>query len=106
MLAACGSSPPAALLNVSGTGNATEAVSSSSAAGWNMEWSYDCSKTGGRGIFVVDVYDSDHTPDFNHPGVSEEGDQDAGVYHVPGSGRFYLEITTTCRWTLKVVSTV
>lgn len=94
------------LLNVAGTGNASETVVSPSAQGWDMAWSYDCGKSGGRGVFVVDVYDVGRTPDFKHPGVSEEGDQDAGVYHVPGSGRFYLEVTTTCRWALKVVPTV
>lgn len=68
-----------------------------------MHWGYDCSNAGGHGVFVVDVYDADRTPDFKAPGVSEEGGKDAGVYHVPESGRFYLEVTSTCRWTLKVV---
>ena len=52
---------------------------------------------------MVDVFKSDRTPDFKHPGVNEQGDRDSGVYHVPESGRFYLEITTTCTWTVKVV---
>ena len=71
--------------------------------GWDLHWSYDCSATGGRGSFFADVFDSDHTPDFKAPGVSEEGRTDSGDYHVPGSGRFYLEITTTCRWAVRVV---
>ena len=54
-------------------------------------------------MFVVDVYEADKTPDFKSPGVSEEGGKDAGIYHVPESGRFYLEVTSTCMWTLKVV---
>ena len=68
-----------------------------------MHWSYDCSATGGRGVFVVDVYVADKTPDFKFPGVSEEGDRDSGVYHVPEKGRLHLEITTTCAWKVKVV---
>jgi hypothetical protein len=67
-----------------------------------MHWSYDCGN--GRGVFVVDVYSSDRTPDFAHPGVNEEGDKDSGVYRVPGAGRFYLEVTTTCKWTVKVTA--
>ena len=54
-------------------------------------------------MFVVDVYEADKTPDFKAPGVSEVGGKDSGIYHVPGSGRFYLEVTSTCTWTLKVV---
>ena len=54
-------------------------------------------------MFVVDVFSSDRTPDFKHPGVSELGDKDSGVYRVPEKGPFYLDITTTCSWTVKVV---
>ena len=68
--------------------------------GWDLHWTYDC---GGHGVFVVDVLGADRTPDFKHPGVNEEGDRDSAVYHVPESGRFYLDITTTCHWTVKVV---
>ena len=74
-----------------------------SKSGWNLEWSYDCSKTGGRGVFVVDVFKADRTPDFVHPGISYEGDSDSGVYRVQETGRFYLEITTTCAWTVRVL---
>jgi len=86
-----------------GTGNGAESFVAGSGHGWDLRWSYDCSTTGGRGIFVVDVFDADRTPDFKFPGVSQEGDRDAGVYHVGEKGRFYLEITTTCAWTVKVV---
>lgn len=69
-----------------------------------MHWSYDCSSSaGGRGVFIVDVFDSDHSPDVDAPGVFEQGDKDSAVYHVPGSGRFYVEVTSTCRWTLKAL---
>lgn len=72
----------------------------SSKSGWDLRWSYDCH---GHGVFTVDVFNSDRTPDFKHPGVNEEGDKDSAVYHVPESGRFYLEITSTCAWTIKVL---
>ena len=91
------------LVSVSGTGNANESLDSPGKNGWDLRWAYDCSATGGRGVFFVDVFESDHTPDFKAPGVSEEGDRDSGDYHVPSSGRFYLEITTTCSWTVEAV---
>ena len=103
-VAECGGPQPVVLLSVAGTGNAGETIDSPSSRGWDMAWSYDCSKSGGRGVFVVDVYDAGRTPDFKHPGVSEEGDADSAVYHVPGAGRFYLDVTTTCAWTLRVVA--
>jgi hypothetical protein len=90
-------------LNASGTGNASETFAVTGKRGWNVEWSYNCVKTGGRGVFVVDVFSADRTPDFVHPGISEEGDSDSGVYNVPESGRFYLDVTTTCAWSLKVL---
>ena len=91
---------PKVLLTEAGTGNATETFVARSSRGWDLHWSYDC---GGQGLFVVDVFRSDRTPDFEHPGVNEEGDNDSAVYHVPEAGLFYLEVTTTCAWTLKVV---
>ena len=99
---ACGGQAPAVLLNASGTGNARATLDSISKHGWDLHWTYDCS--GARGVFVVDVFDADRTPDFAHPGVNEEGDKDSGVYHVPGGGRFYLEVTTTCKWTARVTA--
>ena len=106
LLGACGGTQPAeplTLLDDSGTGNASESVDSPDEHGWDLNWSYDCSGSGGRGVFTADVFDADRTPNFKTPGVNEEGSYDSGVYHVPGKGRFYLEITSTCTWTVKVV---
>ncbi len=74
--------------------------------GSDIHWSYDCSTSaGGRGVFILDVFVSDRSPDTAAPGVNEQGDKDSAVYHVPGRGQFYLEITSTCKWTLKVTAT-
>ena len=109
MLQACGGQSqrpqPIVLVNQTGTGNASSILVSADKSGWDLQWSYDCSTTGGRGVFVVDVFNSDRTPDFIAPGVNEQGDADSGVYHVAQAGRFYLDVTTTCRWTVKVVET-
>lgn len=102
LVASCGgsASQQKVVLSESGTGNATETFVATSKSGWDLHWSYDCS---GHGVFVVDVFGSDRTPDFKHPGVNEEGSADSAVYHVPESGRFYLEVTSTCTWTIKVL---
>lgn len=102
LMAGCGNvsgHTPVVLLDAAGSGSATETFTAH-ASGWDLHWSYDC---GGRGVFTADVFDAAHTPDFKHPGVNEEGVADSGVYHVPETGRFYLEITSTCEWTVKVL---
>ena len=91
-------------MNDSGTGNTTiKSFAAASSRGWDLRWSYDCSTTGGTGIFVIDIFKADRTPDFKFPGVNEEGDKDSGMYHVPEQGNFYLDITTTCSWKVKVL---
>ncbi|HET7338004.1 MAG TPA: hypothetical protein VFK22_00530 [Candidatus Dormibacteraeota bacterium] len=94
---------PVVPIDETGAGNMTVPLAVVFQSGAEVKWSYDCSSTGGRGVFAVDVFKSDKTPDFKHPGVNEEGDQDAGTFHLPGPARYYLEITTTCAWKLRVV---
>ena len=89
-------------MHASGTGNGEATLVSAGTSGWNLHWSYDCSNAaGGRGVFIVDVFKADHSPDTAAPGLFEQGTKDTAVYHVPGAGRFYLEVTSTCRWTLE-----
>lgn len=86
-------------MSAAGRGSATvEAIDARTA--WDVLWSYNCAA---GGVFTMDVFHADGTPDFDHPGVNEQGDSDSGTYHVPDRGRFYLEITSTCAWTVKAV---
>jgi hypothetical protein len=92
------------VLDAAGDGDATDILDTTSPKGWDLRWSYDCSNSGGHGVFIADVFKSDRTPDFASPGVDEEGGaRGSGVYHVSGAGRFYLEISATCRWAVEAV---
>ncbi|HEV2413321.1 MAG TPA: hypothetical protein VGX27_00830 [Candidatus Dormibacteraeota bacterium] len=100
VLVSCGasSSQPKVLLTAVGNGTAkVETIDASKA--WEVLWRYNCAPTG---VFAMDVLHADGTPDFDHPGINEEGDSDSGTYRVPEAGRFYLEVTTTCSWTVKI----
>lgn len=90
------------LLQASGTGTQITQSFTASAA-WGIAWSFDCG-SGSGGSFFLDVYNaSDHTPDFKNRGVAAEGEQSAAdTSHFANPGTFYLEVTTTCEWTIKV----
>lgn len=104
LLAACGSQStpqaPPVIASAAGAGHGWKTFEVPPHHAWNLLWSYDCQ---GHGVFVADIFNADMTPDFKFPGVEEEGDRDSGVYHVLQSGRFFIEITTTCNWSVKVV---
>ena len=57
-----------------------------------------------RRKFFVDVYNAaDHTPDFKNRGIDAEGEEEAAdTSHFANPGTFYLEVTTTCPWRIKV----
>ena len=95
---------PALALNRSGSGTEKTATFASS-GGWNLAPAFDCSEAGGLGTFVLDVYNADKRhARFEQPGVNQQGSAGSDVLHFNKPGRFYLEITTTCRWTVKVTS--
>ena len=106
MLAACGTPAEgpheSVLLQTSGSG--TQTTKSFTASGsWSIAWSFDCG-AGSGGSFFVDIFNaSDHTPDFKNRGIDAEGEQQASdTSHFANPGTFYLGVTTTCGWTIKV----
>lgn len=94
------------LLRASGTGTQTTQSFTASGA-WSIAWSFDCG-TGSGGSFFVDIYNaSDHTPDFKNRGVVADGKQAAAdTSRFANPGTFYLQVTTTCAWTIKVFESV
>jgi hypothetical protein len=87
---------------MSGTG--TQTTKEFTAAGpWSIAWSFDCGTDSG-GSFFLDVFNaSDHTPDFKNRGVDVEGEQhDSATSHFANPGTFYLQITSTCAWSIRV----
>ena len=106
LAAACGtpSKGPheSVLLQTSGGGTQTTATFTASRP-WSIAWSFDCG-AGTGGSFFVDVYNaSDYTPDFKNRGIAAEGEQTAAdTAHFANPGTFYLGITTTCAWTIRI----
>jgi hypothetical protein len=90
------------LLETSGSGTLTTTTFTTSRP-WSIAWSFKCS-AGSGGSFFVDVYNAaDHTPDFKNRGIDAEGEEEAAdTSHFANPGTFYLEVTTTCPWTIKV----
>jgi hypothetical protein len=70
---------------------------------WNLSYSYDCSNSGGTGNFIVNIHNSDNSPDFFAPGVNELGASGLNVEHYHAdAGTKYLEINSECNWTVTV----
>ncbi|HUZ85533.1 MAG TPA: hypothetical protein VNF26_01130 [Candidatus Baltobacterales bacterium] len=97
---------PQVLLDI--TGSNTNTTQKFSAAGdWDLQWTYDCTAfvgdvAGGHGNFIVEVRNSDGTSSQNQ-GVNQLGVKDQGVEHFHLAGTFYLEVTSECAWTIKVI---
>ena len=92
---------PQTLLNISGSG--TKTTQKFTASGdWDLVWTYNCAAFGDGGNFIVDVKNGDGT-DSDNQGVNQLGAKgsDTEHFHVPGT--FYLEVTSECSWTIKVV---
>jgi len=102
---ACGAptGPPSekVLLQASGSGTQTTRSFTASRA-WSIAWTFDCG-TGSGGSFFVDVYNAaDHTPDFKNRGIVAEGEQAAAdTSRFTNPGTFYLQVTTTCAWSIR-----
>jgi hypothetical protein len=103
---ACGTTTPAphesVVLQTSGSG--TQTTKEFTVTGpWSIAWSFDCGADSG-GSFFLDVFNaSDHTPDFKNRGVDVEGEKhDSATSRFANPGTFYLEITSTCSWSIRV----
>ena len=106
VLAACGvpSGHPHQTVLLRATGMGTQTTQSFTASGpWSIAWSFHCDSGSGGSLFI-DVFNaSDHTPDFKNRGIAAEGEQSgADTSHFANPGSFYLEITSTCAWTINV----
>lgn len=69
---------------------------------WKLKWSYNCSAYGYPGNFIV-LEDNSYASGAQ---VNEEGRHGHGATWSYGdSGRHYLNVSSECRWTVKVVGT-
>jgi len=67
-------------------------------ANWELDWSYDCTKTGRPGHFNVTAYTSDSQPVTDPGRLTKLGSKDTGVQHYSKAGTFYLIVITECSW--------
>jgi hypothetical protein len=69
---------------------------------WQMQWSYDCSSTGGQGNFQVFIFTGAGAMSEDNEGVNQLGasGSDTEYYHTGGS--YYLEVNSECSWNIKV----
>jgi len=88
---------PQVLLDIMGSG--TKSTQNFTAGSdWDLYWTYDCSNFGGRGNFMVTVYNSDGTVSYNNVPVNQLGQSDFDVEHYHTGGTYYLEVNSECNW--------
>jgi hypothetical protein len=77
----------------------------SAAGDWGFDWSYDCSKLGHPGNFIVSVYDAKGRVSADTPPVIQFGPKGMGVtqYHKPGT--YFLGVDTKCDWHITAKAT-
>lgn len=93
---------PQVLLELNGSG--TKTTQKFSAGGdWDLNWDYDCSKAGGSGNFIVEVFNGDGSPSISNQGVNQLGDKGQDVDHFHRGGQFYLQVISECSWHVKAV---
>ena len=93
---------PQVLLNISGSGTKTTQKFTTSGDDWDLAWTYNCASFGGNGNFIVDIKKGDGTESDNQ-GVNQLGAKGADTEHFHAGGTFYLEVTSECSWTVKVI---
>ena len=89
------------LLNVRSSGSQRTQHFTVASGGWKLGWGYDCSNTSGA-AFGLRILNGDGTPG-QEPAVSRSEPRSSGVEQYQTAGDRMLEITTSCRWEVKVV---
>jgi len=69
--------------------------------GWVIGWAYDCSLQGGTGSFVIKVVNTDG-PATTDGSVVQNGAGARSVTVERSTGEHYLDVSTACRWAVKV----
>jgi uncharacterized protein DUF2510 len=69
---------------------------------WNLEWTYDCSSSGGQGEFTYSGFSGSNLNGVYGPIEVGGGGSGTGSYHQ--SGTMYLDIISGCAWSIKVVT--
>lgn len=92
--------PPAPqnlLLTINGNG-IQRSAKFTTGGDWRIDWTYDCSKFGTQGNFIVTVKGDDFDIAVNELGARGSG----SAPQYTGPGTFYLEMNSECSWTARV----
>lgn len=94
---------PVVLARFHGTGDqSTPKFRIRGSGDWTLRWSYNCKAFGDKGNFIVD--EDKGGADFNGASVNELGRHGHGATHVySDAGSHFLEVSSECAWTLRVV---
>ncbi|MEU3466006.1 hypothetical protein ABZ721_39470 [Streptomyces sp. NPDC006733] len=65
---------------------------------WDLQYSYDCSAFGVQGNFIVK-----QGGDLGDIYLNELGAKGSDVTHLHDGGSMHLEVTSECKWTIKVI---
>jgi hypothetical protein len=84
---------PATLADFTVPANTTE---------WDIDWVYDCSKTGGTGAFGISVVGHGSAANTTDAGVTQSGKGLSGIAKNYDTGTFNLKVASACKWTVRV----
>jgi hypothetical protein len=85
---------PKVLLDLTGSGIKASAPFNAPSH-WKLAYTYDCSSVGGKGNFIVSVYQGDNFSDDIVNELGASGNSSTDVYT---SGEVHLEIDSECSW--------
>jgi hypothetical protein len=88
---------PQVLLDITGSGTKqTEKFTTS--GDWKLTYTYDCSKTGTTGNFVVYTYNDDGSLSSADTPVNQLGTGSSDTESYYNAGTFYLSFISECNW--------
>jgi len=87
-----------ALLTIRGSGNHSSKTFKAPSS-WKLKWSYNCASFGSKGNFIVAVLKSNGHHSSNQS-VNQLGKKGHGTENYHHGGKFYLEVTSECAWTV------
>ena len=88
------------LLDIDGNGTKTTEKFTTQGDDWDLSYTYDCSKFGYEGNFMVDVKGGDGSP--TEMMVNQMGKKAGDTDHYHTGGTFYLEVNSECHWHITV----
>lgn len=87
-----------ALLTIRGSGNHSSKTFKAPSS-WKLKWSYKCASFGSKGNFIIAVLKSNGHHSSNQS-VNQLGKKGHGTENYHHGGKFYLEVTSECAWTV------